>query len=355
MVSPAERCQQIADELQDFDLPRLNVMEVCGTHAHSIARYGLEQLLPPNISHICGPGCPVCVTHDYDLDAMVQMAEKGAIIVTFGDMMRVPGPRGSLADARSEGADVRVIYSPMQALEIAEDNPGAEVVFIGVGFETTIPAIAVTIATAAEQDYLNFSVYCAHKLIPPAMEALVQDPGCQIDAFMCPGHVSTIIGTQPYEFLAEEYDMPCAVAGFGPVDIMEGFLALAKQAADGNPRVDNCYKRVVQPEGNPKAREKMERVFQPADALWRGIGEIPESGLVIRPEYEQYDALVRFALETPKVREIPGCLCGEVLQGKVEPQQCPSFAEVCTPENPLGACMVSSEGACAAAYQYARG
>ncbi|MFP3904973.1 MAG: hydrogenase formation protein HypD [Armatimonadota bacterium] len=354
MVRVAKRCREIAEELTGFDFSRLNIMEVCGTHAHSIARYGLEQLLPENITHICGPGCPVCVTHDDDLDAVVQIARQGAIIATFGDMMKVPGPRGSLGDARSAGADIRILYSPMQALEIAADNPDAEVVFLGIGFETTVPGVAVTVQTAAEQKLQNFSVYCSHKLIPPAMEVLVQDPECQIDAFMCPGHVSTIIGTHAYGFLAADYAIPCAVAGFGPVDIMEAVLALARQQAVGEAKVENCYTRAVQPEGNPKAREQMGVVFEPAEALWRGLGEMPQSGLAIRPEYSDYDAADRFSLQPPLERNVAGCLCGEVLQGKINPQSCPSFGTACTPDNPLGPCMVSSEGACAAAYKYAR-
>jgi len=327
-------------------------MEVCGTHSHAIARYGLKQLLPGQIRLISGPGCPVCVTPDADLDAIVQIADQNAIIATFGDMVRVVGPRGSLADARAQGADVRVLYSPMQSLELARQHPHRSVVLLGIGFETTTPGIAVTIAEAAAQRLRNFSVYCGHKLIPPAMEALVNDPECRIDAFLCPGHVSTIIGTHAYDFLADDYGIPCAVAGFAPTDIMEALHALVGQVQAGEARVANCYARAVQPQGNVTAQKQIAAVFEPADALWRGLGNIPNSGLRIRDEYGAFDALNQFRLEPPVERELGPCICGDVLQGKAAPTDCPAFGSACRPQSPVGPCMVSSEGSCAAVFKY---
>lgn len=354
LVNVIARCRELAQLIAEADPPPLTIMEVCGTHSHEIARYGLAQLLPDQVRLISGPGCPVCVTADGDLDAIVQIAQQGAIIATFGDMVRVPGPRGSLADARAAGADVRVLYSPMQSLEVARQNPDREVVLLGIGFETTAPSIAVTISDAAGEDLKNFSVHCAHKLIPPAMAALVEDPECRIDAFLCPGHVSTIIGTQAYDFLAEDYNIACAVAGFGPSDIMEAIYAIVGQIKGATSYVHNAYTRAVQVEGNTVAQAQMAALFEVADAEWRGLGTIPASGLRIGDEYAVFDARNRYELEPPIERDPGPCICGDVLQGKALPADCPAFGSACTPQSPIGPCMVSSEGSCAAVFKYQR-
>lgn len=352
MVGAADRCRELAEAIAQAAPPPMTIMEVCGTHSHAIARYGLSQLLPPQVRLVSGPGCPVCVTADEDLDAIVQIARQGAIIATFGDMVRVAGPRGSLADARAIGAQVQVLYSPIQSLQLAESNPERQVVLLGIGFETTTPAIAVTIAEAAARDLGNFSVYCAHKIIPPAMAVLAADPECGIDAFLCPGHVSTIIGSRAYESLVRQFGIPCAIGGFAPTEILEAVYALVLQVTSGQPRVDNCYSRVVQQEGNPTALAAIADAFEPADALWRGVGLIPGSGLQIADRYAHLDARSRFELEPALQRPLDGCLCGQVLQGKAVPIDCPAFGTTCTPQSPIGPCMVSSEGSCAAVYRY---
>ena len=351
-MSTLARCQELAATIAAAKPPPMTIMEVCGTHSHAIARYGLKQLLPDEVRFVSGPGCPVCVTADSDLDAIVQMAAQGAIIATFGDMVRVPGPRGSLAEARAAGADIRVLYSPLQSLQLARENPSRQVVLIGVGFETTIPSIAVTVSEAARQGLDNFSVYCAHKLVPPAMKALVEDPEAQIDAFLCPGHVSTIIGAAAYEFLASDYDIPCAIGGFGPTDILEAIFALVGQVKGATAYVHNCYTRAVQYEGNTLGQSQIAEVFAPADAEWRGLGVIPASGLRLRDEYSHLDARNRYELEPPVAYDPGPCICGDVLQGKALPAECPAYGTRCTPASPIGPCMVSSEGSCAAAFKY---
>ncbi len=354
LVSVTARCQELAQLIAEAAPPPLTIMEVCGTHSHEIARYGLKQLLPDQVRLISGPGCPVCVTADSDLDAIVQIARQGAIIATFGDMVRVPGPRGSLAEARAAGADIRVLYSPMQSLELARHEPGREVVLLGIGFETTAPSIAVTISDAAAEGRDNLSVYCAHKLIPPAMAALVRDPESRIDAFLGPGHVSTIIGADAYSFLAEDYGIACAVAGFGPTDIMEAVYALVGQVKAGQAKVENCYTRAVQAEGNTVAQVQMAEVFEVTEADWRGLGTIPASGLRIREQFAGLDVRNRYQLEPPSEYDPGPCICGEVLQGKAPPTACPAFGSACTPQSPIGPCMVSSEGSCAAVFKYQR-
>ncbi len=351
-MSVAERIHETARQIAACNPPAFTIMEVCGTHSHAIARYGLKQLLPENIRLISGPGCPVCVTADEDLDRTVQLARQGAIIATFGDMVRVPGPLGSLADARANGADVRVLYSPVQSLELAEENPDREVVLLGIGFETTTPGIGIIISEARDKGLRNFSVYTTHKVMPPPMEALISDPASNIDAYLCPGHVSTIIGADAYKPLAEKHHVPCAVGGFEPTDIMDAIAALVEQVCAGVARVDNCYTRAVSAGGNPAAQAVMEKVFEPCDANWRGLGIIPESGLAIREEYTEFDAARRFDFEPAHQRDVGPCLCGDVLQGKAIPTDCPAFGTACTPQSPIGACMVSSEGSCAAVYRY---
>jgi hydrogenase expression/formation protein HypD len=330
-------------------------MEVCGTHSHAVGRYGIKQLLPENVTLLSGPGCPVCVTPTGEIDAAIELAARPeTIVTTFGDMLRVPGSRDSLADQRARGAQVQIIYSPMQALEIARKNPAREVVFLAVGFETTTPTVAIAVRHAAEQGLENFSILCSHKLIPPAMRLLLESGEVKLDGFLCPGHVSTIIGTAPYREIVEKYHAPCVIAGFEAHDIMKGLYALVRQVAEGRAEVENEYSRTVRPEGNPAARAAVDEVFETTDAVWRGIGLLPGSGLKLREKYARFDAQERFGLQPSGAGEHPLCHCGEVLRAVTRPVECEAFAVACTPEHPLGPCMVSSEGACAAAYRYER-
>lgn len=331
----------------------LRFMEVCGTHTVSIFRSGVRSLLSDKVVHLSGPGCPVCVTHDSEVAAFLELAGKNAIITTFGDLMRVPGPeKKTLKSAQAEGARVKVVYSPFDALKIAQDNPHDKVVFLGVGFETTAPAIAATVKVAREQGIGNFSVLCFHKLVPPALDALVGDPELKVQAFLLPGHVSAIIGVEPYRFLASKHGLPAVVAGFEPVDILQALYMFVTMRNEGKVEVVNAYTRVVSDEGNPKAVSIMNEVFSPCDALWRGIGLIPGSGLTIRDEYADYDAMRVFGMQLHDVPEIKGCRCGDVLKGKMSPEKCPLFGKACTPASPVGPCMVSTEGSCAAYYKY---
>jgi len=294
------------------------------------------------------------VTHEREVAAFLDLAGRSDVIVaTFGDLMRVPGPKGmNLKTAQAQGARVEVVYSAFDSLRLARENPGDKVVFLGVGFETTAPTIAATVKMARDQRLRNFSVLSFHKLVPPALRALLADPETDIDAFLLPGHVSAVIGMAPYAFLTEEFRVPSAVAGFEPLDILAALLELVRQRNSGKPQVANCYGRVVAEEGSPKARRIMYEVFQPSDALWRGIGTIPRSGLVFAEAYRDFDAMQVLGLELPEVSPLRGCRCGDVLKGKLRPDQCPAFKTVCTPANPVGPCMVSTEGSCAAYYKY---
>ena len=347
-------CRGLAQRLHRMLHREVSFMEVCGTHTMSIFGSGLRTLFPTGLHHVSGPGCPVCVTHASDISAFLELARtKGVILASFGDMLRVPGPGGeSLKSAQAEGASVRICYSPYEAIQIAESHPEQEVVFLGVGFETTAPAVAATLEMARSKDLGTFSLYSCHKLIPPALEALVANPGIQVDGFLLPGHVSTVIGTEPYRFLASDYGIPAAVAGFEPGDILQALLMLLSRIKSGDPDVDNQYTRAVKPQGNSRAREVMYRVFEPRDALWRGLGTIPSSGLGLREEYASLDAERRFSLSRTVEDDPPGCRCGEVLQGAIQPRDCPLFGRTCTPSSPVGPCMVSSEGSCAASYHY---
>jgi hydrogenase expression/formation protein HypD len=336
-------------------------MEVCGTHTMAAARAGLRQLLPGGIRLISGPGCPVCVTPVGYVDHALALAElREVTIATFGDLLRVPGsargPRPSaapsLASARAAGADVRVVYSPLDALALARAHPERQVVFLGVGFETTAPALAAALLQAQSSGLGNFSMLLAAKTIPAPLEALASSPELGLDGLLCPGHVSVVLGTEVYRPLAERYHVPCAIAGFEPVEMLRGLGALVEQVGSGQARVDNCYPGAVQPGGNPKAQAAMARAFQPMDSVWRGLGLIPRSGLAVRPELAAYDAARRFAVALPEPVEPSGCRCGDVLRGVLDPVDCPLFGSVCTPEEPQGACMVSSEGSCAARYLY---
>jgi hydrogenase expression/formation protein HypD len=345
---------QLAGSLNRQTLNReIRLMEVCGTHTMAIAKAGLRQILPANIKLISGPGCPVCVTANADIDRVIALSRQPDVtITTFGDMMRVPGSSTSLQARRSEGAKVQVVYSPLDAITLAQQNPEQHYSFVGVGFETTTPLVAATIKRAAALELHNFSVLAAHKAVPPALEALANDPHVSLDALILPGHVSTILGTQPYQFLAEKYGIGGVITGFEPVDILQGIAQLLHQLQSEQPQIEIAYSRAVMPEGNPAARAAIEQVFEPCDAQWRGLGLIPGSGYKIRSEYARFDANLRFALQPEPTIEPKGCLCGDVLRGYIEPSACPLFAKACTPANPIGPCMVSSEGSCAAYYRY---
>jgi hydrogenase expression/formation protein HypD len=330
----------------------IRIMEVCGTHTHAIGRGGLRALLPENVELVSGPGCPVCVTSQRDVERMLLLAKKpGVIITTFGDMVRVPGTTSSLERERSAGADVRVVYSALDALQLAEEDPQREFVFLAVGFETTAPGIASAVLQAHERGLKNFSIYASHKLIVPAMEAVLAG-GCMLDGFLTPGHVTVIIGPEAYEDLAQEHRMPCVVTGFEPHDVLEGIAQLLELTGQGKAGSFVQYKRAVKPGGNRRAWDTLLRAFEVSDGEWRGLGVIPGSGLKLRTEYARFDAAKRYELPELEPVELPGCRCGEVLKGMIHPPECPMFRKVCTPRNPLGPCMVSSEGSCAARYKY---
>ena len=340
---------------------RMRFMEVCGTHTVAVFRSGLRSLLPASVVHLSGPGCPVCVTHDAEVAASLDMAGRdGVIVATFGDLLRVPGPGGrSLKHAKAQGARIEIVYSPLDALTLAASNPSATVVFLAIGFETTAPTVAATLMLADQRKLDNFCVFSLHKLVPPALRALLDDARKEntgspygIDAFLLPGHVSTILGLGPYAFLPAEYGVPAVVGGFEPADILLALCIMAEQLRDAAPAVVNAYPRAVSGNGNPRARAMLEDYFIPADALWRGIGRIPHSGLALRPAYAHRDAALRLDITLPDIPPLPGCRCGDVLRGRLAPPQCPLFGKACTPENPVGPCMVSTEGSCAAYFRY---
>lgn len=331
----------------------VNLMEVCGTHTVSIARYGLRSAMPEGVHLLSGPGCPVCVTSNHDIDTMIALARiPDVIITTFGDMIRVPGSSTTLGAERAAGRDVRVVYSPLDALQIARENPSRPVIFLGVGFETTTPAIGATILTAQQERLDNFFVYSAHKRTPPAILAIANDPETQIHGFILPGHVSTITGLAPYQPLAEKFHVPGVVAGFEPVDILSCIARLLAQIDEGEARIENAYERGVLDSGNVAAQEMMDKVFEPCDAVWRGLGLIPDSGSAIRAEYAAHDAAKAFTPDVEPTVEPRGCRCGDVLRGVIAPDKCPLFGHACTSEHPVGPCMVSSEGSCAAYFRY---
>lgn len=331
----------------------MRFMEICGTHTVAVFRSGLRPLLPSTVELVSGPGCPVCVTATEDIDKAVWFASQpGVLTATFGDLLRVPGSRTSLAEERARGADVRMVYSATDAVDLAREHPDRHVVFIGIGFETTAPTVAAAITLANRLGLDNFSVFCVHKVLPPAMEALLSSGELHLDGFLCPGHVTTVIGAKAYETVVRRYHMPCVVTGFEPLDILQGLLMLAQQRACREARVEIQYRRGVTWDGNPAAQELMARVFQPADAVWRGLGLIAGSGLAIRGEWARFDAAKRFSVPSLSVREDPACRCGDVLRGALRPTGCPLFRKVCTPQSPKGPCMVSSEGTCGAYFKY---
>lgn len=341
-------------ELEKAVTKPLRVMEVCGSHTMAIFRNGIRSILPKGLELISGPGCPVCVTSASHMDAFISMADQpGVRVAIFGDLFRVPGTNGcSLANATARGAKVDIVYSPMDALELARQHTNETVVFLGVGFETTTPGIAATILAAQKEKIPNFSVFSTHKVMPPALNALLDDADLQLDGLLCPGHVSAIIGAGAYQPLVEKYGLSCVVAGFETVDLLSGLILLARQVGEGTASIENSYSRVVSWEGNPRARKMVDQIMEPTDTEWRGLGVIPASGLAIRKEYEEFDAEVRFGITLPKSSEIKGCRCGEILKGIITPVKCPLFNRRCTPTNPIGPCMVSSEGSCSAYHKY---
>lgn len=332
----------------------IRIMEVCGSHTMAISRYGIRDVLPDNIQLLSGPGCPVCVTDTGYVDAAISLAEKGVIVATFGDMVRVPGTTTTLGSARSNGGDIRVCYSPLDAIQIAKENPSRAVVFLGIGFETTMAPVTALVRIANEQQIENLSVLTAFKLVPPALSALIDDPEVQVNAFLCPAHVSAIIGSDVYLPYVEEHGVPCVVCGFEPLDILYGIENAAKQLATGNFELVNQYSRVVRPEGNIAAQKLFETYLKPIDASWRGIGVIEDSGLGLKPKFDKFNAEIVHGIDVVPGLPDKNCLCGEVLKGKIIPSECPMFDTACTPAHPVGPCMVSSEGSCAAHYKYAR-
>lgn len=363
---------RFVDEYRDPDLARAlaariasitdpgrhtKIMEVCGGHTHAIYRFGVHDFLPDNIELVHGPGCPVCVIPMGRVDDATALAETtpGLILTCFGDMMRVPGSNGSFLDANARGADIRMVYSPLDALRIARENPDRQVVFYAIGFETTAPSTALTVVRAEREGITNFSVFCNHVTIVPPMRAILDSPDLQLDAFIAPGHVSTVIGCRPYEFVPDEYGMPVVTAGFEPLDVLESIAWIMTQLHEGRAEVENQYTRVVPYDGNPQAMAVMADVFSPRPTFeWRGLGSIPDSALGLSSRYADFDAELRFDLPGVEVADPTVCECGEVLRGALKPWECQVFGTACTPETPIGTCMVSSEGACAAYYNYGR-
>ena len=332
----------------------IKIMEVCGGHTHAIFKFGLEQLLPPQVELVHGPGCPVCIMPRGRLDDAIALAQQpGVMLASFGDAMRVPGSRLNLLQARAAGADIRLVYSPLDALALAQQHSDRQVVFFAIGFETTAPSTALTLLQAQAQGVTNFSVFSNHVLVVPALEALLANPDLALDGFVGPGHVSMVIGTEPYRVIAERYGKPVVVAGFEPLDILQAVAMVLRQLAEGRCQVENQYTRLVQPQGNPVALRALGEVFEVRESFeWRGLGSIPVSGLRLRTTLAAYDAEVKFALPGRQVQDHRACACGDILKGVKKPWDCKVFGTACTPETPLGACMVSSEGACAAYYRY---
>jgi len=332
---------------------KIKLMEVCGTHTMAIARAGIKKILPKNVELVSGPGCPVCVTAQPDIDRAIAISGiENVIMTTFGDMMRVPGSSGNLTGMKQKGHDIRVVYSCLDALKIAKDNPRKKIVFMGVGFETTSPTIAATILEAKKEKIKNFFVLCNFKLLFPALRLLSESKKIKIDGFICPGHVSVITGSLPYEEVAMRYKRPCVIMGFEPVDIIKGIKTLINKIKRHDYKVEIEYKRAVKKKGNIAAQKVLNSVFKPEDAQWRAIGLIKKSGLGLRKEYKEFDAKKAFKVKLPKASKNKGCICGEVIQGIKSPGNCKLFKKICTPLNPVGPCMVSSEGTCAAYYKY---
>lgn len=348
-----EISRKITQLIRQISKKQVRFMEVCGTHTMSIFRNGIRSVLPDNISLLSGPGCPVCVTAQKEIDAFIALARTdNVIIATFGDLIRVPGTDSSLQNERANGRDIRIVYSTFDALGIAKENPGKKIVFLGVGFETTAPTIAASVLTAKEMNLDNYFVFSAHKLVPPGLNALINIKEIKVEGFMLPGHVSVIIGTKAYGPFFEQCRIPCVVAGFEPADMLQAIYMLAEQAETGTAKLENAYTRAVTHDGNTRAWKVMQDVFETADSVWRGIGTISGSGLKIRENFARFDAQKMFEIEVSESEEPKGCACGEILTGLKTPPECSLYKKACTPMNPVGPCMVSSEGTCAAYYKY---
>jgi len=351
----AELTHQLAKKIQESTTQPWHIMEICGGQTHAILQYGLDQLLPPEITLIHGPGCPVCVTSLEAIEYALQISRQPDVIFTsFGDMLRVPGARASLFNTRAEGADIRVVYSPLDAVKLARNTPDKQVVFFAIGFETTAPSIAASILHAEQNKVRNFSILPANVLVPPAMHAILRNPDNRVQAFLAAGHVCAVMGYWEYEPIAASYRVPIVVTGFEPADLLQGILMAVRQLEAGRCEVENAYPRAVAREGNPTAQRLINQAFEPVDRQWRGIGLIPLSGLGLRQRYQVFNALNRFPLAQEATEEPGLCIAGQVLRGVALPSQCPAFGRECTPASPLGAPMVSSEGACAAYYRYKR-
>ena len=348
-----ELARKLLDRIHRQSRKHVRLMEFCGGHTVAIFKHGLRQLLPDNIEMLSGPGCPVCVTATADLDKAIALAKlPDTIITSFGDMVRVPGSTSSLQKAKAEGADIRIVYSTQDALAIARENPDKSVIFIGIGFETTIPTVGASILQTVRENINNYYILSLHKVCPPIMKALLDMGEVKIDGIICPGHVSAIIGSHPYDFIAENYGIACAVSGFEPVDILLAVDMLVEQIENDNPKVENAYGRGVKPEGNLPALKLIDTIFETGDANWRGIGTVPSSGLRLKPDYERFDADKAFDIDPGPTIEPKGCICGSILRSTSTPQDCALFRTTCTPERPVGPCMVSSEGSCATYFHY---
>jgi hydrogenase expression/formation protein HypD len=349
----SELSRGLVQKIKNVSQTKVRLMEVCGTHTVSIFRAGIRSVLPDTIELLSGPGCPVCVTDQRDIDGFIELSGMDDVIITtFGDLMRVPGTRSSLEKERAEGRDIRIVYSTMDAIDVAVKNADKKIVFLGVGFETTGPTIAAAILSAKQMKLDNFSVYSAHKLVPPALGALMSMAAVKIDGFILPGHVSVIIGQRAYQSFFEKYQVPCVIAGFEPADILQAILMLTQQLETGAPNLENAYSRAVTLAGNRKAQKILLDVFEPADVSWRGLGTIPQSGLKILENFREYDAEALFGIDPPRSQDPLGCACGQILIGAKIPPQCRLYKKVCTAIDPVGTCMVSSEGDCAAYYRY---
>lgn len=351
----SEVVQEYLKEIRKVTTKPWTLMEICGGQTHSLVKNGILDLLPELITMVHGPGCPVCVTSISVIDEAIFLAEQSNVILcSFGDMLRVPGSNKNLLEVKAEGADVRILYSPLEAVRIAKENPDKEVVFFAVGFETTAPANALSVVQAKKMGVMNYSILASHVLVPPAMEAILGDDENKIDAFLAAGHVCTIMGTEEYYPIAEKYKTPIVITGFEPVDLLQGILMTVQQLEKGEYKVENQYARYVMREGNKMAQETINEVFDVSDRVWRGIGEIPLSGYEVNEDYKHYNARLKFKIDIPLAKENSECISGDIMKGLKKPKQCPNFGTKCKPEHPLGAPMVSSEGSCAAYYHYAQ-
>ncbi len=347
-----EATKKILDEIHKISTREVNIMEICGGQTHGLVKNGILELLPEKVNMIHGPGCPVCVTPLSLIDKAIELLEQGVIVCSFGDMIRVPGSKKSLLEAKADGGDLRVLYSPIEAVSIAKNNPKKEVVFFAIGFETTAPANALSVLHAEKEGVTNYSILASHVLVPPAMEAILDDEFCSIDAFLAAGHVCAIMGIQEYKPLVEKYKIPIVVTGFEPLDLVQGIFMAVKQLEENTYKMENQYARIVKENGNISAINIIRKVFEVGSREWRGIGEIPNSGYVIKSAFKKYDAESKFDIQSITTPENPNCIAGEILKGIKKPYECDMFGKTCKPSNPLGAPMVSSEGACAAYYHF---